>query len=654
MQFKYPEVLFFLFLLLIPLLIHLFHLQRFKKQSFTNVKFLKEIELETRRSSKLKKLLILLTRLLAFASLIFAFAQPFINKNKNLQKRAAIYYFDNSFSMQVKSNSGIDQLQLNKNYLLDNTQDIYESKTLLTNNELKKNLDTKSFNKAVVKLDFHPVRKSINQVLLEIKNQIRSTENTSYDIYLFSDFQEINDAIDSSLFDLNQEYNLIRPSNSNQKNLSIDSVWVADRDADFISLQASINSHQITVDDLSVSLYLNEDLFGKTTISLDQNSSDIIEFKIPSTGPNFGKLSISDQFLNFDNDLFFSIPKRAQTKILIIGPKSDVLNRIYPAKNFELLQADIEQLDQSNIASQDLILLNEVDHISNPLMQSLQSFVGKGGKLVVIPAIDLNLENYNLLLAGFNAGSILSSFHSIKRINTINYEHPFYNKVFDKRVFNFQYPMIGNGYLTKFSNANPLLQYEDLSHFASEIPFKEGTVFFISAPLSPSNNSFSNSPLIVPLFYNFSLGEIDNESVYLNIGSTNHMIVETNKIKDDQPLKIVRGQEEFIPIQTKKNNKIEITTREFPNSSGIYDFQYQDESLMKISFNIDRSESKLAYQSLSSIEKKYQNIHLYNSINKAVNDVNERNNNKNLWQLFIIFALVFLVMEILLQKFLKN
>ena len=43
MQFKNPEIFYFLFLLLIPILIHLFHLQKFKKVAFTNVKFLKEI-----------------------------------------------------------------------------------------------------------------------------------------------------------------------------------------------------------------------------------------------------------------------------------------------------------------------------------------------------------------------------------------------------------------------------------------------------------------------------------------------------------------------------------------------------------------------------------------------------------------------------------
>ena len=42
MQFKYPEFLYALILLVIPVLIHLFQLRRFKKVAFTNVAFLKK------------------------------------------------------------------------------------------------------------------------------------------------------------------------------------------------------------------------------------------------------------------------------------------------------------------------------------------------------------------------------------------------------------------------------------------------------------------------------------------------------------------------------------------------------------------------------------------------------------------------------------
>ena len=65
MQFKYPELLWALLLLLIPIFIHLFQLRRFKKTPFTNVKVLKSRVLaESRKSNTLKKWLLLLTRLL--------------------------------------------------------------------------------------------------------------------------------------------------------------------------------------------------------------------------------------------------------------------------------------------------------------------------------------------------------------------------------------------------------------------------------------------------------------------------------------------------------------------------------------------------------------------------------------------------------------
>ena len=63
MQFKNPELLFAFLLLVIPIIVHLFQLRKFQKTPFTNLKFLKEVTLQTRKSSQLKKWLVLLTRL---------------------------------------------------------------------------------------------------------------------------------------------------------------------------------------------------------------------------------------------------------------------------------------------------------------------------------------------------------------------------------------------------------------------------------------------------------------------------------------------------------------------------------------------------------------------------------------------------------------
>ncbi|WP_309597403.1 BatA domain-containing protein [Flavobacterium davisii] len=93
MQFKHPEILYFLFLLIIPVIVHLFQLRKFKKEYFTNVRFLKELIIQTRKSSKIKKYLLLATRLLLLATLILAFAQPFLKQQTKQVKTMNLLYY---------------------------------------------------------------------------------------------------------------------------------------------------------------------------------------------------------------------------------------------------------------------------------------------------------------------------------------------------------------------------------------------------------------------------------------------------------------------------------------------------------------------------------------------------------------------------------
>src|SRR3954467_11012877 len=103
MQFKHPEFLYFLFLLVIPILVHLFQLRRFRKEYFTNVQFLKELSVQTRKSSTIKKWLLFFTPLFLLACLIFAFAQPFFSAKDSKKATNEMYIvLDNSYSMQAK------------------------------------------------------------------------------------------------------------------------------------------------------------------------------------------------------------------------------------------------------------------------------------------------------------------------------------------------------------------------------------------------------------------------------------------------------------------------------------------------------------------------------------------------------------------------
>jgi len=103
MQFKNPEILYALFLLLIPIFIHLFQLRRFQKVDFTNVAFLKKVTMQTRKSSTLKKWLVLATRLGMLTAIILTFAQPYNTSSTKIEgEKETVLYIDNSNSMQAK------------------------------------------------------------------------------------------------------------------------------------------------------------------------------------------------------------------------------------------------------------------------------------------------------------------------------------------------------------------------------------------------------------------------------------------------------------------------------------------------------------------------------------------------------------------------
>ena len=167
MQFKHPEILYALLLLIIPIIIHLFQLQRFEKVPFTNVQFLKNVEQQTRKSSRLKKFLILLSRLLTFTCLIFAFAQPFLSNTKLEQQHNTTIYLDNSFSMQAKGENG-ELLKSSAQQIIDNIINQTNNITLITNNKSFKKSELKSLKNELISIDYTPSKLDLNAILLKI------------------------------------------------------------------------------------------------------------------------------------------------------------------------------------------------------------------------------------------------------------------------------------------------------------------------------------------------------------------------------------------------------------------------------------------------------------------------------------------------------
>ena len=646
MLFKNPEILYFLLLLIIPVIIHLFQLQKFEKVAFTNVKLLKEIKQQTRKSSRLKKLLLLLTRLLMLASLIIAFAQPYLNKKNTLRPKETYIYLDNSFSMQAVGEKG-ELLQRAKNDLLTQIGNSSDEISIITNNHIYKNIEDRN---DLLKIEYCPIKKDLKTVFLQIDNLRNNKIKESANIIVVSDFQKNISDIPKLQLDSINNYYFIQTLPVKKENISLDSVWINEKKHENIRINALVKSYEMAIDNLSISLFINDTLFGKSTVTLDKNKTKIVEFIIPKKDEFSAIITLNDNRLKFDNALFFTINKKEKTPVLVIGNNNSFLSKIYTKDEFVLSQVNSNAIDYSLFSKQRLIILNELKSFSNAMIQSIKSFKGN---LVVIPSKDSDSQTYNELFTAMHIGKVGKPIDSKSYVNKINYSHPFFKNVFEKQTDNFQYPIVKQYYPNKFILKSSLLKRSDNYDFLTEINKNDHKIYWFSSSLHPEISNFINSPLVVPVFYNFSLHQSSQKKLYYTIGEKNEIEFK-NDHNSDVIFHFQNENLDFIPLQSKTSEFVKIQTEEKPVKAGVYSIKYNSEKYRNISFNYNRNESDLSYYQLDNYVESKKNVQYVDSVDTVLSQINDQNKNRNLWQLFIIFALMFFGIEIIIQKFLKN
>ena len=650
MQFKHPEILFALLLLIIPIIIHLFQLQRFTKVPFTNVHFLKRIELQTRKSSQLKKWLILLTRLLAFTAIIFAFSQPYFSDFEENQEHNTIIYLDNSLSMQIKGKRG-ELLKVAIQEIINNIQQ-NTTYSFITNDHVFKNIDSKQLKNELIKTEYSSIKLNLNTVLLKIEQINLNKINASNNIILISDFQVINKINIQDVTNVNSPIYCVNLTSNKNFNISIDSVFIKIKNNKEIVLKVLINNINTTSESTRISLYNEELLIGKASSALSKNKLIEVEFSIPNQELSNGIIKISDENLTFDNVYFFTISKPKKINILSIGSDSKYLTKIYTKDEFNLKNKTLTTLDYNSIQNQDLIIINEVDSIPTELTEVLNQFSVSGGDLVIIPSSKIDLKSYNQLFSKFNLGAISSSTNKELKITNINYSHPLLNDVFEKQVKNFQYPTVKQQYQIKTTNSTPVLSFENQTNFVTEVKSNNTSTYLFSAPINNTISNFKNSPLIVPLFYNFGKYSYNLPQLSYTIGLENTIEINTH-IKKDEILSLENEKMDFIPLQEVQYNKVKLKTLEEPSKSGFYKIKKEQETLRTIAFNYNREENNLNYTDLNEVFKNQKNIYISKSINNTFSQLSKQQEINSIFKWFLALAILFLLLEMCILKFFK-
>ena len=640
MLFKYPDLLWAFFLLLIPIVIHLFQLRRFKKTPFTNVKLLQKVVAQSRKSSAIKKWLLLISRVLLLSGLIFAFSQPYFAKESASYAKETVIYLDNSFSMQAKTENGTLLQDAVQKLLQGLPKDNIFS--LFTNDKVFSNISLTDIRNELLTLPYTYNQLGFKDILLKGKNFFSEDQKSIKYLVLVSDFQN-RSAIKESDNPGNIQTFMVQLKAENLDNTVLDSAYIADVNATTIDLSVNLTTTG-ALETIPVSLYNDDKLIAKTAATFDKNSKSNVVFTLPSNEVIIGKIEISDIGLPYDNQLFFNINQKDKIKVLSVSESdSKFLERIFTEDEFVFADVRMNNLNYSLLESQNLIILNELKTIPVSLKNTLSDYTQKGGHLMIIPSVEANIESYNSFIGNYYSTSFVNRIDEERNITRINFDHPLYMNVFAQRVSNFQYPRVASYFKTRTS-APKILSLQDQSAFLVGL---DGIYFFTAAIIN-TNSNFKNSPLIVPTIYSIGANSLKSPELYNTLGQITTIDVKSVSARDNF-LKVTQKEYEFIPEQQSFSNKTILTFNYNPNKDGIYVISEESRPIQNISFNYPRTESKSIYAELDILNS---NTNL-NNLAEVFETMEKDNRVTELWKWFTIFALLFMLAEVLIQKIFK-
>jgi hypothetical protein len=678
MEFLNPGMFFGFFALLIPVIIHLFNFRRYKTLYFSNIELLKTVQQQTSKTSSIKHLLVLISRLLLISFLVLAFARPFIpSKNQNISGNTSLVavYLDNSRSMQAKgSESSIfEESKWLASDLISNTSK--EKQFVISeNNFLPSHSYPLSRQEALTSISqisaFGPHRTFIS-VIEHQKGLSVSELSENRVLYYFSDFQKSSFEKAENVSDTSLNLVLVRNSPSEKKNLYIDSCWFTTPvvQAGFPAiLKVRIhNAGNEAIRSLPVRLFIGEEQKAIQNLDIDAEKSieTSLQFLLTESGSFQGKVTITDYPIVFDDEMFFSFSIAKNIRVLEItendaNPYLDAIFGNDSLFTFQVMHP--ARMDYQSINGFNFIIFNGLTKISDALQRSIMNYIRQGGNVLLIPG---NSQSYVYQGITSNFGFRLNnSIDTVQtRVLNLDQNHAFWSDVFVKIPEKADFPVVYKHFSVQTeieSNAQILMQLLNNDPLLMVSSFEKGTIYTLTTPLDPKSTNLVQHNLFVPMIYKMCFSAKKGESLYEIIGKTDSYNVKTSMI-DDVPFRILSSDQkiEFIPENRSNENGTKLLLHSSIQNPGQYILMRGDSLISTISFNENRNESMPEYlddeQLMKVIQKNnFRSVNIIRNTHSEILDITSISENGfQLWKYCLILALIFMLFEVTIIRFWK-
>jgi len=674
MRFFFPEFLFALFLIAIPVIIHLFNFRKFKKVYFSNTRFLKDIQVQTSSKQKIKERLILLSRILAVTFLVFAFAKPYFPSKNQAQAGAhhiVSVYIDNSYSMEAVNKEG-SLIEEAKRKAVEVVSTFgYNDKFQLLTNDLSGHQNTllnkDEFLRLLDSVTISPEPNNFNTMVTSQRNFLQNHHGAIKRAFLISDFQK-NNGVGKIQLDSLIQYHLITLKPNELPNIAIDSAW-------FISplhqpkaqekLVVKISNYaNKKVEHAALSLKINNQLKAIGSVTLAENSSvtDTLTFSGLNGGWQKGELFIKDYPLVFDDQYYFTFEVKQSIGVTILNRNTEPNNFTAAFSTdafFEVQSIGESQINYTDFKKQRLIVLHDLKSISAGLAQQLKQYVDNGGNLSVFMPLDAELETYKSFLQSMAADYPQALVKDTIRADKLNLNHDVFKDLFDKLPDNIDLPY-ANQYFkltqqTKTSR-NVLISGENVP-LLNVYKAKKGKVYISAIPLEINTSNFTSHGLFLPLLFKMALLTDRNVALAYETGESEGVFIDEVNVAESEVLKMKSVNTEIIPEIRNTEAGTVLFFADQIKHAGFYELYQQEKLLAVLAFNDSREESKMEFYEDSGLKDKFgiESSHIIKGGSSSIeNQIKEVNLGTSLWKLCLILVLIFLAAEILLVRFYRK
>ena len=687
MNFIYPAFLFALSALAIPIIVHLFNFRKFKKIYFTNVRFLREIKQDTQSRSRLKHLLILLSRLLAVAFLVLAFAQPYIPTGKgNVVSglRAVSIYIDNSFSMDALGKNGSLVESAKKKAreiaLAYNPSDRFQ---LLTNDfeaRHQRLLSREEFLQQVDDVQTSGAAKKLSDVVsrqLEALNNHEDIDSkTSKTAYEISDFQKTTANPELIKSDTGFTINLVPVVPQKVNNLFVDTFQLK---TPFIQLNTAcelvvkIRNHASEpAENIPVKLTINgvQKALSSVTIQAQSSAETRLSFTIAESGWQQAELSITDYPVAFDDSYYFSFNVKEHLNVLALNGSSanPYLQAVFKNDDYFVFNnASVNQVDYSSFNSYQLIVMNEVNAISSGLAQEMKKYLAGGGTVFVLPSPEADLLSYRSFLEPLDCNYPVHLVTGEDKMAKMESQHSIFAGVFDNQTSipeNIDLPVVKKYFQISRNlktKEEALLKMQSGNTFLSVNEYKKGSLFLSCVPLNDAFSNLHKHAIFVPIMLKAAFRASSEIHQPLVVGQDEQADAGNISSTGENIFHLVNSKMNFdvIPEIKMIENKTFISVHDQVKQAGNYLLIGNNTILSCISFNYNRSESDLdcfTADELQVIIEKRSDLKM-NTFREGSSDLShdiaQLNEGVRLWKYCVILALIFLAMEVLLIRFFR-